>query len=593
MAKANLSSFISIIKTAVYGRDMRSAIANAFSVLRDLTSLELDDSLKEEGYAADSKAVGDILFPLKSQVDAIIPGLTRTEKNALLAFFQALAGENPSLITLYKGVRDLWNTPVENIILDRETESIGIGMKITLIPTFVPEDAYDKTVSWESSVPSVATVDQTGVVTGLLDGTTIITVKGGDEMSISDTCSITVDSSIVYYSITWILTDTISSNRDAYVKSNQSLYAILSAEKDTDYVYEAIVKMGGVDITSTCYNEETGEISISAVTGNLEITAKSALSATYTIEYSLSGCEIDNEASTITHAKKFVAIITPDESTYEYGELTIIMGGSDITDTAVSDGENNTKLITINYVSGNITITAKAGRFLMNKSIGFTFMFPAGTSNAQFMVVHKGNPDPDIYDESCDGVWCMMVTTTSEKLASAGGGGVYPQTNIHEYLQTTLYSQIPEGYATLIKTVKLPYYSYASKQTVSGSDGCVANIFAPGFFELGGNNGGIRDDLAGLDGAVWDYFKDAPGTATDLRAAYTPDGDAANYWTRGIWKNQGSDYVNAVVFDNGNFIGAGPNQQTNKVYLRPCMILSNTTSLNEDGAIIPESVTGE
>ena len=68
-----------------------------------------------------------------------------------------------------------------------ETGSIYEG----LIATVSPDNASSKDVSWSSSDESVATVDENGVITGVGDGTAIITVKtkyGG----YTDTCKVKV-----------------------------------------------------------------------------------------------------------------------------------------------------------------------------------------------------------------------------------------------------------------------------------------------------------------------------------------------------------------------------------------------------------------
>lgn len=61
--------------------------------------------------------------------------------------------------------------------------------KVNLSVKYVPEDASDKTVTWSSSDPSVATVVN-GVLKPLKYGTTVITVKGSD--GAFDNCNLTV-----------------------------------------------------------------------------------------------------------------------------------------------------------------------------------------------------------------------------------------------------------------------------------------------------------------------------------------------------------------------------------------------------------------
>ncbi len=68
---------------------------------------------------------------------------------------------------------------VESITLEPEPLELEVGQSAVVKATVLPEDATDKTLSWESSNEAVATVDQTGKVTALKAGETTLTVKAG------------------------------------------------------------------------------------------------------------------------------------------------------------------------------------------------------------------------------------------------------------------------------------------------------------------------------------------------------------------------------------------------------------------------------
>lgn len=68
---------------------------------------------------------------------------------------------------------------VESITLEPEPLELEVGQSATVKATVLPEDATDKTLSWESSNEAVATVDQTGKVTALKAGETTLTVRAG------------------------------------------------------------------------------------------------------------------------------------------------------------------------------------------------------------------------------------------------------------------------------------------------------------------------------------------------------------------------------------------------------------------------------
>ncbi|WP_182914454.1 Ig-like domain-containing protein [Paenibacillus sp. 1011MAR3C5] len=70
--------------------------------------------------------------------------------------------------------------PVEGISLTPADVEMVVGTTQTLIPTITPENASNRNVSWESTSPSIATVNESGTVTALQPGTASITVTTED-----------------------------------------------------------------------------------------------------------------------------------------------------------------------------------------------------------------------------------------------------------------------------------------------------------------------------------------------------------------------------------------------------------------------------
>lgn len=79
---------------------------------------------------------------------------------------------------------------VTEVTLDKTSLTLKAGQSATLTASVKPDDATDKSVTWSTSDPSVATVSE-GTVTALKVGTATITAKAGDKTA---ACSVTVES---------------------------------------------------------------------------------------------------------------------------------------------------------------------------------------------------------------------------------------------------------------------------------------------------------------------------------------------------------------------------------------------------------------
>ena len=103
---------------------------------------------------------------------------------------------------------------LQKITLDKHEIAITEGQSETLSVTFTPENATDKQLTWESSNPSIATVDD-GVVSGVSPGSIDITVRCGEH---SDKCAVIVR----------------STNVVIFEDSNFKAYCVASFDKDGD-----------------------------------------------------------------------------------------------------------------------------------------------------------------------------------------------------------------------------------------------------------------------------------------------------------------------------------------------------------------------
>lgn len=357
------SGIINTIETAVYGRDMRQAIANGFRLCQSNEgggSVTVDTTLTVSGQAADSKTVGDKFTDLESQISAISPGLSRAEKDAILAYFAEQVEIHPSLEDAYQAIYNLWNKPVNSITLNKHSLMLAVGMSEKLLVTIDPPDAYDRTVTWSSSPQGVVSVAQDGTVMALQDGRATVTASCGGK---TDSCSVTAVQ-MNYYSVTNNLTNVTNSNSASSVLEGESYSATLSVSADYNFT-DVQITMGGSNITSSAYNGESHEIYIASVTGNITITASATKIVYYSVMWQLSNVSVSggDQPSTVLGGSTFhYTIRTNSDANYEINSIQVMMGNNDITSTAVTSGGEGEKsvTITIDSVSGNIKIIVSA-----------------------------------------------------------------------------------------------------------------------------------------------------------------------------------------------------------------------------------------
>ncbi|MCL1875767.1 MAG: Ig-like domain-containing protein [Synergistaceae bacterium] len=82
--------------------------------------------------------------------------------------------------------------PVSSVTVTPKTASILVNGTVSLSVDVLPANAADKDVTWSSSNNAAATVNASGVVTGVSAGTARITASSDSNPNIADTCVVTV-----------------------------------------------------------------------------------------------------------------------------------------------------------------------------------------------------------------------------------------------------------------------------------------------------------------------------------------------------------------------------------------------------------------
>ena len=117
--------------------------------------------------------------------------LTEKDKAEIAAQVAELIGLGGALTVETITIGEAGSIPVTGVTLDYSTISLNAGESMMLAASVMPNNSTDKTIVWESSNTSIATVNN-GYVTAVAGGNAVITAKSAENNSIKATCSVAV-----------------------------------------------------------------------------------------------------------------------------------------------------------------------------------------------------------------------------------------------------------------------------------------------------------------------------------------------------------------------------------------------------------------
>ena len=147
-----------------------------------------------------------------------------------------------------------------------------------------------------------------------------------------------------------------------------------------------------------------------------------------------------------------------------------------------------------------------------NLAVGSSVYVKRAGVSTEFIVVHQGLPDANMYDASCDGTWLLRKDILSTSQVWDSTDNDYANSDVKKMLDSEyIYFDVHKS----IKQVKIPYYNGVggSGSVASGANGLSARLFLLSSRETGG---GQYND-APMDGARLDCFN---GSSTNLKAYY-------------------------------------------------------------------------
>lgn len=192
---------------------------------------------------------------------------------------------------------------VTGVSLDETNIGVNVNQTYQLHASVLPEKALDKSVTWLSSQPSVATVDTTGLVKGISEGEANITVKTTDG-GYTATCKVVVQSGSVIVPTSVELFDTSIS---LSLNGTKTLTANVLPSNATNK-----------NVTWSSSNSAVATVSSSGL-----VTAKATGNATITATTVSGGKTATCSVEVVTTAKVHLNYTYEDYSSYGYYESDI------------------------------------------------------------------------------------------------------------------------------------------------------------------------------------------------------------------------------------------------------------------------------
>ena len=287
--------------------------------------------------------------PGVASVDAngVVTGITEGKATIIVKGSNGLSASSEVTVTNI-------NAPITNVSLNRSDLEIKKDSSSPLRATVTPKETTDdKTLTWESNNPEVATVSSTGVVTARKPGNAIITVRTSN--GLTDTCNVTVISQItsVHLNLTAITLDEgVSQTLRATINPSDTTDAKTLTWKSSNEAVAAVdqegkviaLKEGVATITAMTVNGRRAECKITVNKPSENIPIKSV--------------SLNKEALTLEEqqAETLVATINPSETTDD----TTLTWKSSNEEVATVDSQG--KVTALKEGSTTITVTTTNGK---------------------------------------------------------------------------------------------------------------------------------------------------------------------------------------------------------------------------------------
>jgi len=196
-------------ETTIQAENMNNIRSFSDSVYSADNTLELDKYSSEEIYFSASVSdmsaftYEDVLFVSDNPEVATITYDRTSLTTRLYVSIEAVSeGETDVYVTSLDGTVESEHihvivnavSEVESVSLSAEPITVALGGTTSISVEISPDDAVNRSITWNSSDSSIVSVDENGVVTGMSVGTATITATSVN--GVSGDCSVAVDDSL-------------------------------------------------------------------------------------------------------------------------------------------------------------------------------------------------------------------------------------------------------------------------------------------------------------------------------------------------------------------------------------------------------------
>lgn len=215
---------------------------------------------------------------------------------------------------------------------------------------------------------------------------------------------------------------------------------------------------------------------------------------------------------------------------------------------------------------------------LSTKAVGSIIKLNLNGTPWDIRILHQGNPNPALYDSSCDGTWVCLEKIYSTRAWDSSNNDL-KNSDIKVWMNGDFLNMFDPDIRAAIKQVKIPYVNGPGGSAVaSGANGLSCKIFPLSGYELGWTRS--DNSYFPVDGAKLDYFESGTSSAADQKRIAKYNGSATYWWTRSPHMGY-SDYVWGVYSD-----GSCSNYWYDSTHgVRPAFILPSELLVSDDGTV--------